>query len=231
MRRRPPAGPLVLLLALAAPLAAEERRTGEVARFVELYPKEGATAEFEAGYRRHLEWHQRNGDPWRWHGWTVATGDRAGTFVDGTFGHSWAELDDAVRPRQDAADNAVNVFPYASVGLTVHLTRLPAHSRGEEEAALRATLLTVLRVRTDGDGVPFWSAANAVLGAQPRQGYRMTGGPAGALLLLLPHESWAEFGPLEEAITRLLHRVGPDVGEAHVETLRRRVDLSYPPER
>jgi hypothetical protein len=230
MTTRRLAGPL-LVLALTAPAAAEELRRGEVARLVELYPKEGAAGEFEAGYRRHLDWHQRNGDPWSWHGWLVATGDRAGTFVDGTFGHSWAELDAAVRPREDAADNAVNVLPYAALGLNVHLTRLPAHSRGPEDETLRATLLTVVRVHADGDGAPFWTAADALFGGAPRQGYRVTGGPAGTWLLLLPHENWAEFGPIEDALARLSQRAGPAFGEAQVETMRRRRDLSYPPER
>lgn len=230
MKGRWGAGPL-LALALAAPAAAGETRTGEVARLAELFPKEGAAREFEAGYRRHLDWHQRVGDPWRSHGWLVTTGDRAGTFVEGTFGHSWADLDTALRPREEAYDKAVNVLAYATAGLNVHLTRLPAHSRGPEEDTLRAPLLTVVRVRADGDGGAFWTAADGLYGSQPRQGYRTTGGPAGSFVLFLPHANWAEFGPLEEALTRLLERAGPEFGEAHVETLRRRIDMSYPLER
>lgn len=220
-----------LLLGLAALAAAENPRTGEVARFVDLYPKDGDAATFEAGYRRHLDLHRRNGDPWTWHGWTVVTGDRTGAFVNGTFGHSWAELDATPRLREDAVDNALNVLPFATIGLDTHLVRLPQHSRGEEEAALRSPFLTLLRVRLADEEGAFWAAVAESLGPRPRQSYRVAGGPTGSLLLALPHDSWTAFGSIEEGVNRLLVRAGPSVGEGHLETLRRRASLSYPPDR
>ena len=112
--------PLLLSALLAAPSvlavpAALEAQTseGRVARMAVLRPKEDMQAEFEAGYRRHLEWHRAQDDPWAWYGWQILTGDRIGWFVDGTFGHAWADLDRAVAPAEDAADNAENVAPYA----------------------------------------------------------------------------------------------------------------------
>lgn len=99
---------------LAVPVALEAQTSeGRVARMAVLRPKEGMQAEFEAGYRRHLEWHRAQDDPWAWYGWQILTGDRVGWFVDGTFGHAWADLDRAVAPAEDAADNAENVAPYA----------------------------------------------------------------------------------------------------------------------
>jgi len=43
-------------------------------------------AAFEAGYRQHLRWHAAHADKLAWFAWYVTNGDRAGAFVDGTFG-------------------------------------------------------------------------------------------------------------------------------------------------
>ena len=46
--------------------------------------------QFADGYRRHLDWHTRAGDPWAWYMWRVSNGERAGLYVDGTFSHAWS---------------------------------------------------------------------------------------------------------------------------------------------
>jgi len=87
--------------------------SGRYARIVTIGPHQGKSAEFTAGYKRHIQWHRDNKDPWTWFGWTIVLGPRLGYFMDGTFGHDQAELDHPIKPAEDAADNNTNVAPYA----------------------------------------------------------------------------------------------------------------------
>lgn len=229
-----PALPMVLAtIALFAPAAAAAAPAPEgdptVARFVEWAPAPGAEAAFREGYIRHLDWHRRNRDPWTWHGWFVASGDRLGTFIDGSFGHTWERLDHPVAPTEDRADNARNVYPHADVLLSVHLVRLPEHSAGDEQEALLSPLLTTLRLRDAVDAEAMWAALDRVLSGIPRQAYRVVGGPEQTWLLALPHADWAGFGRIEAAIGRWRERPGPGGADARIETLRRDPAMSYAP--
>lgn len=111
---------LGLSLAAAGPAAAAGSETdsrasgGDLGRLTIIEPKEGMGREFEEGYKRHLEWHRRNDDPWSWLGWTIVMGERPGTFVDASFDHSAADLDAPIAPAEDRADNRLNTLPYAA---------------------------------------------------------------------------------------------------------------------
>src|SRR5687768_16193305 len=79
------------------------------ARIAVLRPHDGKTVDFEAGYIRHLAWHQQAGDTWVWYGWNVTFGERQRWFIYATFGHSAASLESPVPPAEDERDNIVNV--------------------------------------------------------------------------------------------------------------------------
>ncbi|MBA3914237.1 MAG: hypothetical protein H0X25_10410 [Acidobacteriales bacterium] len=94
---------------------AQSQGSGTVARMVLWRAKPGMTKQFEEGYQRHLEWHRKNHDSWNWYGWNIVSGERFGYFLDGSFFHTWAEMDSPVSPAGDSADSAVNVSPYAEI--------------------------------------------------------------------------------------------------------------------
>src|ERR1700747_2714115 len=71
---------------------------GPYARIAFLRPLDGQTVEFEAGYIRHLGWHQQARDTWVWYGWSIWAGERQRWFVYASFGHSAASLDSPVAP-------------------------------------------------------------------------------------------------------------------------------------
>src|SRR5262249_2398794 len=73
--------------------SAQAQPSGGVARVVVWQIKPNMDRQFEEGYKRHLGWHRQNGDRWAWAGWMVISGERDGYFVDGTFFHSWSDLD------------------------------------------------------------------------------------------------------------------------------------------
>jgi len=69
---------------------------------------------FGEGYRHHLGWHAAHNDPLVWYAWTVDSGARKGTFVDGAFGATFAGLDARVDLSGDGADFVRNVTPYVT---------------------------------------------------------------------------------------------------------------------
>jgi len=124
---------------LPALLGAQTGR-GPYARIAILRPHDGHTVEFEAGYMRHLAWHQQARDPWVWYGWNVWAGERQRWFIYATFGHSAASLDSAVAPAEDERDNVLNVAPHVEyVGNAVY-EYLPGLSRGTGEPQPTARL-------------------------------------------------------------------------------------------
>src|SRR5439155_18277274 len=106
---------------------------GPYARIAVLRPHDGQTTEFEAGYLRHLAWHQQAGDKWIWYGWSIWAGNRYRWFVYATFGHSAASFDSAVAPAEDERDNVLNVAPHVEWIENGLYEFLPALSRGPAE--------------------------------------------------------------------------------------------------
>ena len=113
---------------------------GPYARIAVLRPHDGTSVEFEAGYLRHLEWHQQAGDPWTWYGWSIWGGERYRWFVYATFGHSATSLDSAVTPAEDERDNVLNVAPHVEWVENGLYEYLPSLSRGSGEPAPTARL-------------------------------------------------------------------------------------------
>lgn len=104
---------IALLLALTSQAVSAQQPT--TAGFLVAHEPRDREA-FEAGYRRHLEWHRARGDSLTWLGWDVLVGERPGVFVDGVFGVPFAALDVRVDPAGDRADAAANVEPHADPG-------------------------------------------------------------------------------------------------------------------
>ncbi len=78
----------------------------------EYEPRPGMRAQFEDGYRRHLDWHRAANDQLDWYAWYVSTGPRAGRFLDGAFHLAFRDFDERVDPRADRADFERNVAPF-----------------------------------------------------------------------------------------------------------------------
>jgi hypothetical protein len=132
-----------LLLAGAALDAAAE--SGPYARIAVLRPHDGDTTDFEAGYIRHLDWHEQAGDTWTWYGWSVTYGDRQRWFVYATFGHEASDFDNPAPPVEDERDNIVNVTPHAEFVGNALYEFLPDLSRGGAvpQATPRLELTTI----------------------------------------------------------------------------------------
>jgi hypothetical protein len=112
------------------------------------------TIDFEAGYARHLAWHEQARDPFVWYGWTVTFADRQRWFIYATFGHAAADFDAAVAPAEDERDNVLNVLPHAEFLGNAFYEYLPALSRGSPvpSPAPRVEFTTiVIKLGASGD--------------------------------------------------------------------------------
>ena len=122
----------IILFQVVIANAADDNSAGAVARIILIRPKRGLEKDFEAGYKRHLEWRRGKNDSWRWHGFFFAQGSRAGSYLLGTFQHDWTDFDQALAANEEASDFTVNVVPYAENFTISQITRLRDFSSPEE---------------------------------------------------------------------------------------------------
>lgn len=241
---------LLLALALAAPAAAQIpasiRDSGDAAHLFAYWPKKGMEERFDEGYRTHLQWHRGKRDPLVWYGWYVYDGERAGLFVDGSFGAPFAAFDHRVDPAGDGADGARNVTPYADTAFRASYRLRRELSTGfpleQWKPSKRIQVYTyTLRAGTRARFERALSAARASLskraGAPAHTWYeKVSGGTAPEYMLMVARDGWKSYDGDDAALDDL---VGPDrlqdmtaaVEEVRVETWLYREDLSLIPER
>jgi hypothetical protein len=239
----------VFLLMSTSGQAADATR-GEAAFLFAYEPRPGHQEQFDAGYRRHLEWHRQHRDPLPWYGWYVSTGERSGMFVDGSFGITFAAFDQRVEPRQDAANFAETTAPYGDAAYRKILRLMPrlgtATRLEDREPSSRIEVVTYF-VRP-GQTAAFESGleklATSVADSRAFTVYRqLSGGIQPAYLIMFPGEGFAYFEENEaslDALIRieldaepereLLDMLSRTVRYAHSETWRYRDDLSYLPD-
>ena len=97
----------VLMTGTPCPSHLVAQAEGPYARIAIFHPRDGHALEFEAGYMRHLAWHQQAKDTWVWYGWNVTFGERQRWFIYASFGHSATSLDTPVAPADDERDNVL----------------------------------------------------------------------------------------------------------------------------
>lgn len=246
-----------LLLAVAMCLSssltcAEDAIGGDAAFLFAYHPKSGQEAKFAEGYRAHLDWHRRNGDPLPWYGWTVSSGDRIGMFVDGSFGIAFAAFDKRVRPAEDGADFARTAAPYSDVAYRKVMRLMPhlgTATRLEDRNPSAAIEVMTVAVRP-GKTALFESSLEKLVAAVKRADrkpefsvYRqLSGGAEPSYLVMFPRDGYAYFGTdtasldavirehVDAEIEReLLEMLAGSVQSARVETWRYRKDMSHLP--
>ena len=209
-----------LALTCAIPAAAQS-----FARMVVIVPKPGQAEAFEKGYERHLQWHKGVQDPWTWYGWTFVLGNRINRFMDGTFGHAAADFDAAVQPAADAADNNVNVVPYADFVSHGIYQRMDAMSAGEPLPDSSPFLsMTTYHIRP-GQEAAFEQAVARARGTGRQTWYRLqAGGEAPQYVLMRAVPSFGAAATLGTPYT-----LSGLVDHVDNELLRYRANLSYRP--
>jgi hypothetical protein len=214
---------------LVLPALVIAQTEGPFARIAVLHPRDGHTVDFEAGYIRHLAFHQQAKDSWVWYGWTIWAGERQRWFVYATFGHSAASLDSPVAPADDERDNVLNVAPHVDQWGNALYQYLPGLSRGTGVPTPTARLeLTTVDLRPGTE-----HAFEAVLGAAQSTlqdetlWYRMlAGGTAPRYVRLRPRPSLSAVldGRTGQALP---DKVNGLIARTTVEILNLRPTMSY----
>lgn len=197
-------------------------------------PAEGNQSRFDEGYRRHLDWHRAKGDSLVWYGWYVLTGDRIGTFIDGTFGNRFEAIDRRVDPAGDAADFAQTAAPFADpVYRRAYRLRVDLSSATPLEDRQPSPLVHVYHFTVEpGTGERFeewvrqtWVSTVERGGGPDYTWYELVlGGEHPGYLLMVPARGLSGLQPIStEALAGMAARV-------RSETWRYREDLSYLPE-
>ena len=57
-------------------------------------PKPGMDQQYEAGRKKHMQFHRDQKDTWTWNTFAIETGDNAGMYVTPTCGHAWKDFDE-----------------------------------------------------------------------------------------------------------------------------------------
>lgn len=218
----------VLLAGLSSVLGGAEQ-AGPFARIAILRPNDGDTVDFEAGYRRHLDFHRDARDTWTWYGWTIWAGERQRWFVYATFGHSASSLDNPVSPAEDERDNVANVTRHAQFVANAIFEYLPGLSRGTGVPTPTARLEFTTVDLHPGAAHAFEAALSAA--RQNANGetlwYRLlAGGPSPRYVRLCPRLSLAAIldGAAAQALPDSVHNL---VATTTVEILNLRPTMSY----
>lgn len=160
---------------------------------------------FEEASKKHVEWHREQGDPWTWATWSAVTGAN-GEYASISSGHTWADFDLGVDEAADAADWAETAAEYVQTQQIEMWENLPWGSRPADAAAGPPAMVQVFEfaVKPGQDEEfthvlrKFTEAAESTNWAGRYTWTRVVsdGGPP-QYFLVVPHDSWASFAPLE----------------------------------
>ena len=152
-------------------------------------------AAFEAGYRQHLRWHAAHADRLAWFAWYVTNGNRAGAFVDGTFGTTPDGLAGRPDPKGDGADFRANAGAHVSAIGDEGWELWREASRATPLEQRRPVAYAHVYMIAAEDKAAF-EAAVAARQLQGATWYRSLDGAPGHYLLMLPARSRGAPPPL-----------------------------------
>jgi len=202
----------------------------QVAQFAIWQPKEQNLQAFDAGYKKHLQWHKDNGDKWNWYGWYIISGNRVGQFIDATTGHAWADLDKPINPAGDMQDNFINVFPYGNLN-TVYKASVIKELSAERKELYTSRFIRMIRF-TYNDPVAAKAYLLKFISALKKQGfdqfvtYELCDGNAMELNVLVPFNSNEMLGKLLSAFKQVMMVSNLPFSTIQSETWAYRSDLS-----
>jgi hypothetical protein len=212
---------LVALAVAAAALAWNEAAAQTVARSYWFTPPPGQAAAFEQALTAHAAWRKQAGDPWSWEVYQVVNGDRLGTFVARSSGHTWADLDaydSGFGPTgsqhfgTDVAPHLASETSAITVVDTAHMI-LPDKPEGY-------AMVEVVTFHLKADQIQAFDRAvdqvhKAILASKWPVHYAwempMNGGRGEDRFLAIFHPNWADFEPVEPSMEAMLaEQLGKD---------------------
>ena len=237
----------------ASTAAINAQNANNVCRVYFSTPKPGADLQYEAGRKKHMQFHRTQKDTWTWNTFHIETGDNAGTYVTSSCGHAWKDFDEWENRmgKADTADGAVNLTPYVQGGRNgfyVYRADMSLAPPNQPPAPMTSVTVYVLKPGMAPDFVEAIKKITDVLSKQPdwpkTSGWLqlVNGGETPTFVLLGQRQNWAEFAPLPKTPADLLNEtLGKEQSDALQKTVRDctahlfteaatyRADLGYAP--
>lgn len=231
------------------------KNANNVCRIYFSMPKPGQTQQYEAGRKKHMQFHRAQKDTWTWHTFAVETGDNTGMYVTSSCGHAWKDVDEweARMGKADTADGAMNLSPYVQGGRNgfyVYRSDMSLAPANDAPAPITAVTVYDLHPGTVPDFIAAVKKINDALGKQAEwpktSGWLqlINGGEGPTFVLLNAKKNWAEFAPLSKSVADVLNDTyGKEAADQIQKTIREctarvyteaatyRSDLSYLPEK
>lgn len=214
--------------------------------------KAGSEAAWAEGRKKHMELHKAQKDSFSWLAWEILNGDRAGSFITGTFDHYWKDYDG--RDAFDALDSAdvAKTFGAATssstTGFWIHMS---GASRSKPGATVPSKYSQLTHYYVNLADVPRFEDALETVKAEldkiswPTYSnwYRLASGGEGPhYVLSTARDSYADFAPPEKSLIQALSEaMGPrkadelmstvreSTAKIYTEVMQYRPDLSYVP--
>jgi hypothetical protein len=237
----------VVLLAAAA----WAQNSGEICRINFVKPKPGMDQQFEAGRKKHNQFHKSHNDTWAWNTFLIETGMNTGTYVTSTCGHEWKDFDDWEKKlgKADGADYAANVGAYVQQTWSSFYRYRADLSLGSSQgpAALSAVYIYRLhRGKTDDFVATVKKVQDALRAAKWPESSAwlelMNGGEGPTFVLLLERKGWADFAPGAKTVFQIVEEAygkeqadalwksrDATIAQSFTEAASYRPDLSYVP--
>lgn len=235
--------------------AVNQQNANNLCRVYFSSPKPGASAQLEAGRKKHMAFHAAQKDTWTWNTWLIETGDNTGTYVTSSCGHAWKDFDEWENRmgKADTADGNVNLSPYVGNGhngFYVYRSDMSLAPANQPPAPMTAVTVYVLHPGAAPDFVAAIKRINEALSKQPdwpkTSGWLqlVNGGEGPTFVLLNARKNFADFAPLAKSPADVvMETYGKEEGGAIMKTVRDstahlfteaatyRADLSYVPKK
>ena len=179
-------------------------------------PKPGMGQQYEAGRKKHMQFHRDQKDTWTWNTFFIETGDNAGTYVTSSCGHAWKDFDEweARMGKADTADGATNMSPHVQNGRNgfyVYRSDMSLAPANQPAAPMTAVTIFVLHPGAGPDFIAAIKKVNDALGKQadwPKTSgwlQLVNGGEGPTFVLLNSRKNWADFAPLPKTLADVLN--------------------------
>ena len=233
--------------------AINAQNANNVCRVYFFKPKPGADAQYEAGRKKHMQFHRTQKDTFTWGTWLIQTGENTGTYVTSTCGHAWKDFDEWEKRmgKADTADSNINLVPNAGAtwdGFYVERADLSLAPPNRPPAAMTAVTIYVLKPGAAPDFIGAVTKINAALQKSsdiPKNStwlQLINGGEGPSFVLLSDRNSYADMAPGPKSIIdAVTDAYGQETSDQIFKTIRNstahvstelaeyRADLSYVP--
>ncbi len=214
-----------------------------------------ASSEYEAGRKKHMQFHRAHKDTWTWNTYSIETGEKTGWYVTSSCGHAWKDFDEweARMGKADTADGNINLTPYTKDGhngFYVYRADMSLAPANQPVSPLTWVTIYTLHPGMVTDFIATVKKINEALTKQadwPKTSgwlQLVNGGRGPEFVLLSSRKNYADMAPLPKSVADVLDEAyGKETSDQLQKSLRDctdkvsselaqyHADLSYSPEK